>query len=214
VLKLRGIELPSAYTCRDYFHDAGIAGEWWVCRSAELAADADIVTRANTLFRPRATLTLAEALGIVIKSLNISLSNTSTSTVSGSLPAWQKRIILTIQEKQIPLNIRDSSGRTIALYDARLGTTLSGFDMSHRMTRGEFFQLVIDFLDYQSSSDPLAHCTVYNDGCNSCTVGDEGTICTERVCFWKGIPSCSACENGYTLENNKCVKKQTSCKGL
>ena len=64
------------------------------------AADA-ILSRANTLFRPRATLTLAEALGIVIKSLNISLSNTSTSTVSGPLPAWQKRIILTIQEKQI-----------------------------------------------------------------------------------------------------------------
>ncbi len=172
-LKLRGIDMPSSYACRDYFSDAGIAGEWWVCRAAELAADADIVTRVNTFFRPRATLTLAEALGIVIKSLNISLSSTSTSTVSGNLPAWQKRLILTIQEKQIPLNVRDNSGRGIALYDARLGTTLSGFNMSHEMTRGEFFQLVVSFLDYQSSNDPLAHCTVYNDGCNSCTVGDE-----------------------------------------
>ncbi len=172
-LKLRGINLPSTYTCRDYFSDAGIAGEWWVCRAAELAADADIVTRANTYFRPRATLTLAEALGVLIKSLNISLSTTSTSTVSGTLPAWQKRLILTIQEKQIPLNVRTHAGKGIALYDARLGSTLSGFEMSHQMTRGEFFQLVVDLLDYQSSANPLAHCTVYNDGCNDCTLGDE-----------------------------------------
>lgn len=79
------------------------------------------------------------------------------------------------------------------------------------MTRGEFFQLVVALLDYQSSTDPLAHCTVYNDGCNDCVLGDEGPSCTKRACFWKGIPSCSSCESGYTLENNRCVKKQTSC---
>jgi len=30
------------------------------------------------------------------------------------------------------------------------------------------------------------------------------------MCFWQGIPSCSQCEAGYTLENNRCVKKQTA----
>ena len=72
-LNLKGITLPATYGCRGYFSDAGVAGEWWVCRAAELSADADIVTRANTFFRPRATITLAEALGITIKSLNIFL---------------------------------------------------------------------------------------------------------------------------------------------
>mgnify|MGYP003452342566 FL=1 len=124
-LNLKGITLPATYGCRGYFSDAGVAGEWWVCRAAELSADADIVTRANTFFRPRATITLAEALGITIKSLNISLSTTPTTTIAGNLPAWQKRLILTIQEKQIPLNVRDSNGRGIVMYDARLGTTLS-----------------------------------------------------------------------------------------
>lgn len=124
-LNLRGITLPSTYGCRGYFSDAGVAGEWWVCRAAELSADADIVTRANTFFRPRATITLAESLGITIKALNISLSTTPTTTIAGNLPAWQKRLILTIQEKQIPLNVRDSSGRGIVMYDARLGATLS-----------------------------------------------------------------------------------------
>ena len=118
-------------------------------------------------------MTLGEALGIVVKALNISLSTTSPDTISGTLPAWQKRLILTIQEKQITLNIRDAAGRGIALYDPRVGSTLSGFDMSHQMTRGEFFQLVVAFLDYQDNADPVAHCTVYNDGCNDCVRGDE-----------------------------------------
>lgn len=59
--------------------------------------------------------------------------------------------------------------------------------------------------------EPTAHCTVYNDGCNDCVLGDEGPSCTKRACFWKGIPSCSECEVGYMLENNRCVKKQTTC---
>jgi hypothetical protein len=208
-LKLRGIDLPSWYTCRDFYRDTG---EWWVCRAAELSADYGIVTRANLYFRPRDVLTLAEALGITFKALDISLSNTSTSSISGSLPAWQKRLILTIQEKQITLNVRDDNGRWIAVYDPRIGSSISGFNMSHRLTRGQFFQLVITLLDYQDSTDPTAHCTVYNDGCNDCVRGDEWASCTKRMCIWQGIPSCSECESGYILKNNRCVRTfQTKC---
>lgn len=82
-----------------------------MCRAAELSADYGIVTRANLYFRPRDFLTLGEAMGIAIKALNITLSNTSTDTISGPLPAWQKRLILTVQEKQIALNVRDENGR-------------------------------------------------------------------------------------------------------
>lgn len=81
-----------------------------MCRAAELSADSDIITRANLHFRPHDTLTLAEALGITLKSLNITLSTTPTSTISGTLPDWQKRLILTIQENQISLNVRESNG--------------------------------------------------------------------------------------------------------
>jgi hypothetical protein len=83
--------------------------------------------------------------------------------------------------------------------------------MSHRLTRGQFFQIVVALLDYRDSTDPTAHCTVYNDGCNDCVRGDEGVACTERACIWQGIPSCSECENGYALENNRCVKRQNTC---
>lgn len=95
-LKLKGVDLPSGYTCRDFYRDTG---EWWVCRAAELSADYGIVTRANLYFRPRDVLTLAEALGITIKALDIPLSNTPTTTIQGNMPDWQKRIFLTIKEE-------------------------------------------------------------------------------------------------------------------
>lgn len=107
-LKLRGVALPDSYVCRNYYRDTA---EWWVCRAAELSADQDIVTRANLHFRPRDTLTLAEALGITIKALNIPLSTTPTSTIAGTEPDWQKRLVLTIAENQITLNVRDNAGR-------------------------------------------------------------------------------------------------------
>jgi hypothetical protein len=78
-----------------------------VCRAAELSADSGIVTRANLYFRPRDTLTLAEALGISLKALNIQLSEALRNTE----PDWQKRLILTLQENKISLDVRDSNGR-------------------------------------------------------------------------------------------------------
>lgn len=180
-LKLKSISLPDSYICRNYFYDIS---EWWVCRAAELAADYDIITRANLSFRPHDQLTLAEALGITLKALDISLSTTPTASISGSLPAWQKRLILTIQEKQISMDVRDESGSSIAFYDTRIGDA-SGFEMSHTLTRGQFFQLVLALLNYSESQNPLAYCTVYNDGCNDCTSNMEVTQCTERQCFWK-----------------------------
>lgn len=178
-LKLKGVTLSDYYMCHNYFRDTA---EWWVCRAAEMAADYGLVTRANLSFRPHDTLTLAESLGITMNSLGISLSTTSTATVPGNIPAWQKRLILTLEEQEIPLNVRDDNGTIIALSDTRIG---SGYDMSHRLTRGQFFQVVVALLHYSENQNPLAHCTVYNDGCNDCTSNVETTQCTERQCFWK-----------------------------
>lgn len=83
--------------------------------------------------------------------------------------------------------------------------------MSHRLTRGQFFQILTTLLDYQDILDPTAHCTVYNDGCNDCTRVNGIATCTERACIWQGIPSCSECEAGYTFQDNRCVKAQTAC---
>lgn len=83
--------------------------------------------------------------------------------------------------------------------------------MSHRLTRGQFFQLVIALLHHQEEQNPVAHCTSYSDGCNDCSVTSDGTVCTERACIWQGIPKCYTCEDGYMLQNDRCVKKPVAC---
>ncbi len=98
IVKMANLYLPPSYNCRKYFADTP---EWWVCRAAEVSADNGIVSRNNTKFRPRDTLTLAESLGLMIKALNIPLSTSSTSTIAGNLPDWQKRLILTLREQNI-----------------------------------------------------------------------------------------------------------------
>jgi hypothetical protein len=95
IVKMANLYLPPSYSCRKYFTDTP---EWWVCRAAEVSADNGIVSRNNTKFRPRDTLTFAESLGLIIKALNISISTSSISKIEGNIPDWQKRIILTIQE--------------------------------------------------------------------------------------------------------------------
>lgn len=59
IVKMANLYLPPSYSCRQYFNDTP---EWWVCRAAEVSADNGIVSRANTKFRPRDSLTLAESL--------------------------------------------------------------------------------------------------------------------------------------------------------
>jgi hypothetical protein len=101
-LKLKNIHLPEEYACLNYFGDTK---ESWVCRAAELAADNHIISRINTLFRPRDTLTVAEAIGIAIKTLDIPLSTSDTSAIKSAMPAWQKRILLTLSENNISLYV-------------------------------------------------------------------------------------------------------------
>lgn len=101
-LKLKNINLPEEYTCLSYFHDTK---ESWVCRAVELAADNYIISRINTLFRPKDTLTVAEAIGIAVKTLDIPLSTTDTRKITSDIPAWQKRILLTLSENNISLYV-------------------------------------------------------------------------------------------------------------
>ena len=222
-LKLNGTTLPDSYICKDYFRDVV---EWWVCRAVEISADQGIVTRANATFRPQDTVTLAEWLGIIINALNIPFSPTSTSQYD-NLPYWQTRLIATLGDKKLWLTIvpntggGDSSG--FQPWTIFIGTPdtswnawpLHWFYLSDKLTRGDFFQFVAAILLYQDSEHPTTHCSIYNDGCNDCTVTNGVTTCsTSRQCLWQGIPSCSACDAGYTLQNNRCVADQTTCVGL
>lgn len=183
ILKLAKVTLDENYGCRNYFSDVR---EAWVCRAVELAADQDIVSRVNARFRPRDTLTLAESLGLLVKGLNIRLSNTATSYITADIPDWQKRIILTLNEGGI------GSFQIVGWEYEYSVTSDVSFGLSDRMTRGDFFRVAVLFLELQ---DPVAHCATYSDGCNECSKDVDGTpVCTERMCIWQGIPQCHTCE--------------------
>lgn len=62
-LKMKGVELPTDYTCKKYFSD--ITENGWVCRAVELAADNGIISRSNAKFRPTDFVTRAEALAML-----------------------------------------------------------------------------------------------------------------------------------------------------
>ena len=62
-LKMKGIELPKDYVCKKYFADVTTSD--WVCRAIEIAADNGIISRWNTTFRPKDSVTRAEALAMI-----------------------------------------------------------------------------------------------------------------------------------------------------
>lgn len=145
------------------------------------------MTRKNTKFRPYDSLTLAESLKILMGALEIPLSS-NTSSIPGSIPEWQKNIARTFRESNISFNLYDSNGRITLSFSGldRISAPVT-VNMSHRVTRGEFFQLVTMLQDFQSRiAGPTDHCTQYNDGCNDCSRTDNGlAICTKRACFWQ-----------------------------
>lgn len=199
IVKMANLYLPSLYSCRGYFNDTP---EWWVCRAAEVSADNGIVSRANTKFRPRDTLTFAESFGLLVKALNIELSAKSTSTIFGNIPDWQKRLILTAREQDIGYFIQRGTVYTPLYYftDNNYNYGFS-FMMSDRMTRGEFFQLAVLFLNRNGTVDPI--CENYRYG--NCPSGCDA-VCTP-----------SSCSNGVCTDDcggpGSCVPKPFSFAG-
>lgn len=72
-MKILGTPLLDNYNCLGYFSDAYFPAnhtDSWVCRSLEMAADNELVSRANSVFRPKDSITRAEALAILMKAKN------------------------------------------------------------------------------------------------------------------------------------------------
>ena len=85
--------------CRHYFADVR---EEWVCRVVEISADQKIVSRENASFRPKDTITLAESLAILLRSINPNLTHSIPNyLVPGDIPDWQKSLISTLNEARI-----------------------------------------------------------------------------------------------------------------
>lgn len=93
-LKIKGTTLPDNYFCKNYFTDASyVPGNNWVCRAVELAADDGIISRANTKARPKDFITRAEALAIIMNSLNECNRPVGRLTFFADVHNWQEPLL-------------------------------------------------------------------------------------------------------------------------
>ena len=105
------------YVCQNKFSDVS-AASGWVCRTAELSANAGLTNAANATFRPKANLSRFEALVFALRAADLVPSEGLT------------------QAALIQLGV-----------DNALITSSAGFNASASATRGEFFQYVVRALD-------------------------------------------------------------------
>ncbi len=104
-LKLRGTILPESYQCKRYFGDT-IRNDW-ICRAVELAADAEIVSRTNTRFRPQDKITRAEAFAIIYKASRLSRLpelDGGPFRFKDVIISWQVTLLKDINNSGIPLS--------------------------------------------------------------------------------------------------------------
>lgn len=90
------IALDTDYSCKGYYTDLSqYKPNGWACRAVELAADADIVTRANAQFRPEDYITRAEALAMVymVGGENLTAKTYTQFRFSSDTVAWQKQLL-------------------------------------------------------------------------------------------------------------------------
>lgn len=91
-LKRKWIVLPEKYTCKNYFTDVkDDPTNNWKCRAIEMAADNDIISRANTKARPNDPITLIEALAIILKSGDF--LNKETPFTIPWIVGWQNQVL-------------------------------------------------------------------------------------------------------------------------
>ncbi len=105
------------YVCQNKFSDV-TAASGWVCRTAELSANAGLTNAANATFRPKANLSRFEALVFALRAADLVPSEGLT------------------QAALIQLGV-----------DNALITSSAGFNATASATRGEFFQYVVRALD-------------------------------------------------------------------
>lgn len=112
-MKLSGETTPADYNCRGYFSDAKFAKKHpdaWVCTQVELAADKGVVSRENKKFRPKANITKAEALAMIMRGAGVvvtqgvQIGHTDlpvSALYSSKVPQWQIDIIESAQANQV-----------------------------------------------------------------------------------------------------------------
>lgn len=89
-MKLSNIYIPAEYQCRNIFLDVSSdKPNSWACRIIENAYDKWIVTSSGKYFWPEDSLSLVEAVGILLRASNIKIQQYS----GGEFEPWQTNVI-------------------------------------------------------------------------------------------------------------------------
>ncbi len=138
----------SAYTCQNKFSDVS---EAWVCRAAELAAAAGIVSAANTTFRPNDKLTRYEAMVMALKSNCVNPTDASTGTT----------------------HMEQTVARAV---EAGVISSAAGFNPNASATRGDLFRYVASAWDYAMANKSEMDATLPT--CAGRASGNNVDLCT------------------------------------
>lgn len=89
-MKLSDVYVPQDYVCRDIFADVSIQKpNSWACRIIESAYDRGIVISHGRFFWPEDSLTLVEAVDMLLRASNIKIQQYS----GGEFEPWQTNVI-------------------------------------------------------------------------------------------------------------------------
>lgn len=89
-VKLMNIYIPDNYACRGLFADVtATRPNSWVCRIAENALEKGIVKVQGNTFKPEESITLVDAVEIILRAGNIKIQKFS----GGEFEPWQANVI-------------------------------------------------------------------------------------------------------------------------
>lgn len=151
-MKLANNSPDSGYVCKGYFSDTKFGPKHqdaWVCANVETAADMRIVSRENKTFRPKANITRAEALAILMRSAGVLITaevkigqndEPVSSLYSSRTPQWQIDMIESAEAN----DIIDVYGR---------GTPEKDFQPNKHATRADVFGIAYAILQYKYAEE-------------------------------------------------------------
>ncbi len=156
-LKLRGVALPSNYSCKGYFSDATFDEshpDAWVCRAVELAADRAIITRDNSTTRPQDKITKAEALAIIWKAANMDIPSVAYDVnfydAAGQVAApWQEQLLHAALDAGVITVSQSGTSSTPSLL----------WKHNNLATRKEVFAIINTLLSLKNAGDQIPYLT-------------------------------------------------------
>ncbi len=192
-LKIRWIAIPAKYTCKNYFSDVSDdANNPWICPAVEIAADNKIISKNNKTFRPLASITRIEALGIIMRAVGVWLkpevSINEKNISNDGTAAWQKDLLNSAYSKWIIEPISSDA-------------TSMKFGSEQKVTRYMVYRMVKNILPFQIEKKYTISfeniCSKKPEGIQTASIGWKKTVLNLYP-----LPLKNAFSGSYVIQDN------------